>query len=76
MKTNQNVEFPLELVLTADGFTPEPLFEQPLEDNTLLAQFKADRWGALYRMGLGTRPEGLSLSAQYRIPPRKHFSAP
>ena len=65
MKMNRTSEFPLELILTEDGFTPEPLFEQPSEENTLLAQFKADRWEALYRLGLGARPEGMSLSAQY-----------
>ena len=65
MKTDWKSEFPLELILTPDGFTPELLSEQPLEENTLLAQFKADRYEALYRLGLGERPEGLSLSAQY-----------
>ena len=66
METIRKSEFPLELILTADGFTPEPLLEQPAgEENTLLAQFKADRWEALYRLGLGERPEGLSPSAQY-----------
>lgn len=66
MKTIRKSEFPLELILTEDGFTPEPLFEQPLEENTLLAQFMADRHEALYRLGLGERSEGLSLlSARY-----------
>ena len=65
MKTIRNREFPLELILTPDGFIPEPLFEQPPEDNALLAQFRTDRYEALYRLGLGERPEGMSLSAQY-----------
>ena len=65
METIHKSEFPLELILTPDGFTPEPLFEQSLEENTLLAQFRADRWEALYRLGLGERPESMSLSAQY-----------
>ena len=65
METIHKSELPLELILTPDGFTPEPLFEQSLEENTLLAQFRADRWEALYRLGLGERPESMSLSAQY-----------
>ena len=66
MNTKRKNGFPLELVLTADGFTPEPLFEQSAEeDNTLLAQFRVDRYEALYRLGLGERPEGMSPSAQY-----------
>lgn len=65
MKTDRKSKFPLELVLTEEGFIPEPLYEQPLEENTLLAQFKADRYAALYRLGLGERSEGMSLSAQY-----------
>ena len=63
MKPNRKGEFPLELILTPDGFTPEPL--QSFGENTLLAQFRADRYEALYQMGLGERPEGMSLSAQY-----------
>ena len=58
--------FPLEFVLTADGFTPELSRRQSSEeDHALLAKWKDDRWTALYHLGLGDRPEGLSQSALY-----------
>jgi len=57
-------DFPLELVLTAEGFIPE--LSQPLEKEQLpFPEWKTDRWAALYHFGLGERPEGLSPSALY-----------
>lgn len=58
--------FPLELVLTPDGFVPE-LLEEPhsAEAEDLLSRWKENRWAALYHLGLRERPEGLSPSALY-----------
>ena len=58
--------FPLELVLTAEGFLPELSAGASSEkDRALLAEWKNDRWAALYRLGLQERPPGLSQSALY-----------
>ena len=58
--------FPLTFVLTAEGFIPELPWRQSTEaEDALLAEWKADRWTALYHLGLGERPEGLSPSALY-----------
>jgi len=59
-------DFPLELVLTADGFLPELSRQQPSEeDRALFARWKEDRWAELYHLGLGERPAGLSQTAIY-----------
>jgi len=61
-----NHDFPLELVLTAEGFIPELSQQQPTaEDCALFAQWKEDRWAQLYHLGMGERPSGLSPSALY-----------
>jgi len=58
--------FPLELVLTAEGFVPELSAGADAEENrALLAEWKKDRWAALYHLGLRERPAGLSQSALY-----------
>lgn len=61
-----NHAFPLELVLTAEGFIPElPAGAPSEEDRALLAEWKKDRWAALYRLGLQERPAGASQSVLY-----------
>lgn len=58
--------FPLELVLTADGFLPElPGSQHTEEEEALLARWKENRCRALYHLGLRECPEGLSPSALY-----------
>ena len=58
--------FPLELVLTAEGFIPElSAGTSSEEDRALLAEWKKDRWAALYHLGLQERPAGLSQPALY-----------
>lgn len=58
--------YPLEFVLTAEGFVPELAAGAAAEeDRTLLAEWKKDRWAALYHLGLGERPAGLSQSGLY-----------
>jgi len=58
--------FPIELVLTAEGFIPELSRQQPSEeDRVLLARWKDDRWAELYHLGMGDRPAGLSQTALY-----------
>ncbi len=58
--------FPLELVLAEEGFIPELSRQQSTEeDRALLARWKDDRWAALYHLGMGERPEGLSQPALY-----------
>lgn len=44
--------FPLELVLTPEGFVPELSAGASSVDSwALLAQWKKDRWAALYKVG-------------------------
>ena len=58
--------FPLELVLTEDGFTPEaPRAKSAGDARALLEAWKEDRWAALYNLGLGERPEEMTPSALY-----------
>ena len=64
--TSVNHAFPLELVLAPEGFIPELSTQVPSEgDRALLAEWKNDRWAALYHLGLRERPAGLSQSALY-----------
>lgn len=66
MTSDLNCAFPLELVLTAEGFVPELSAQMPEEeDRKLLAEWKSDRWAALYHLGLKERPAGLSPSSMY-----------
>lgn len=64
--TELKKDFPLDLVLTAEGFLPELSPQRSTEESrALLEQWKTDRWAALYHLGLGERPEGLSQTALY-----------
>lgn len=64
--TDSEHNFPLELVLAADGFIPElPGGRRTEEGEALLERWKTDRYAALYHLGLRERPEGLSPSALY-----------
>ncbi len=66
MEVSLKNDFPLELVLTEEGFIPELSRQQPSEeDRALLARWKAGRWAELYHLGAGERPAGLSQSALY-----------
>jgi len=66
MRTAPENDFPLELILTAEGFIPEMSRQQPTEEDcALLARWKNDRWAELYHLGMGERPVGLSQSALY-----------
>lgn len=69
--------FPLELVLTAEGFVPElPAGASSEEARALLAEWENDRWAALYHLGLQERPAGLSQSALYLYTVAEGFSGP
>jgi len=66
MGTSLKNDFPLELVLAAEGFIPELSPQQPTEEErALLARWKDDRWAELYHLGMGERPAGLTQSALY-----------
>lgn len=65
-QVTEKIGFPLEFVLTPDGFVPELLNSQhSKEDEALLARWKENRYSSLYHLGLRERPEGLSPSALY-----------
>lgn len=66
MASNLNRAFQLEFVLTAEGFVPEvPALASKEESRTLPAEWKSDRWAALYHLGLEERPSELSPSGLY-----------
>ena len=72
MAETERRTFPLELVLTPEGFFPE--LRQPTEEGrALLERWRADRWAALYRLGVEERPEGLSPSALYLVTAAESF---
>ena len=62
----EKITFPLELVLTPDGFVPElPGSRHTEEGEALLARWKENRCKELYHLGQRERPEGLSPSVLY-----------
>lgn len=62
----ETITFPLELVLTPDGFVPElPGSRHTEEGEALLARWKENRCKELYHLGQRERPEGLSPSVLY-----------
>ena len=56
---------PLKFVFTEDGFSRDFQGRLSEADQDLRAQFEADRWTALYHMGLAVRREELSPSAAF-----------
>ena len=56
---------PLKFVFTEDGFSRDFQGRLSEADQDLRAQFEADRWTALYHMGLAARREELSPSAAF-----------
>ena len=68
----EKITFPLELVLTPDGFVPELPGSRHTEDGeALLARWKENRCKELFHLGQRERPEGLSLRPVGRAAPHQ-----
>lgn len=55
----------LQFIFTADGFYCDTQDQLSDTDQALQTQFEADRWTALYRLGLTERPERVGPSAAF-----------
>ena len=55
----------LQFIFTADGFYCDTQDQLSDTDQALQTQFEADRWTALYRLGLTERPERAGPSAAF-----------